>query len=259
MFKRKRIKALPARLGRAALALALALAASGALAFGWGKIVFDPSNFMRNSVTAYQSVVAESQRYTQILYEMRQLEAAYRNLNPASAGLLESQVARNAALAPLYEEYVRALSGTAAALGGSRSFLEQLRASYAASNLPLDAWADRQAELIKQKDARALSLYQMGAAVLDRLRDALAARNDIYRRIESAGGALEISQTTAAVLAQVEANTADMNALWAGMAQRSAEEAAQRNAEEERYRAWRKEFEENRRRQDEAAKRVWTR
>lgn len=243
----------PGRILAAALFLALA-----PQAFAW-KIVFDPNNFARNSVTAYQAVLAEQQRYTQILYEMRQLETMYRNLEPARAGLLESQVARNASLAPLYESYVRALSGTADALDGHRDFLERLRASYAASGLPMDAWLERQKKLLEQKDARAESLHRMGAAVMDRVRGALSSREEIYRRIESAGGALEVSQTTAAVLAQVEANTADMNALWAGLAQRAAEEDARRNAEEEKYRAWRKEFEENRRRQEEAAARAWRR
>ncbi|TXF11597.1 hypothetical protein [Pelomicrobium methylotrophicum] len=205
------------------------------------RTVFDPWNFGKTTITAQQSVIAEQQRYTSILYEIKQLETMYRNLEPAKAGLLADQVLRNATLAPLYQAYVEKLADLSGALGDQRSFYEQIRASYAASDLSMESWADRMTSLLGSKDARAQQLYRMGSEVIRRVRDAITSRNALYERILNAGGALEVSQTTAAVLAQVEANTSDMNALWAGIAQRMAAEDAEKIAE--------KEYMENRRRE----------
>lgn len=217
------------------------------------KTVFDPWNFAKTTITAQQSIVAEQQRYISILNQIRQLETMYRNLEPARAGLLADQILRNNALAPLYEVYVGKLADLSGALNDQRSFYELLKASYAGSDLSLESWTDRMVGLLKAKDARSEQLYRMGSEVMRRVKDAIASRSAMYDRIVNAGGALEISQTTAAVLAQVEANTADMNALWSAMAQRMAAEDAQKASEEEKMLQRLREIERIRKEQDQKA------
>lgn len=131
-----------------ALFLSLLMTSSAFAGGAGGRIVFDPTNFAKNTVTAAQAVKAEAQRATSYALQLEQYQAQIRNLQSIGNGVLagvNGQTSRQIQDLATYRSSLDALYGSVTDL--QRVNDARMR-DWAASGLPWDSYIQR--ELARQ-------------------------------------------------------------------------------------------------------------
>lgn len=246
-----------------ALILSFFLITSSAFAGGGGggRIVFDPTNFAKNTVSAAQAVKAEAQRATSYYLQLQQYQAQIRNLQSIGSGLLSGNVSQTARAIQDLAGYRQALEGLFGSVTDLQRVNDARMRDWAVSGMSWDSYYDR--ELSRQAQGyRGLDLAQgQERRALDRVQSAYSNARVWQEKIPQTQGTLDSMQLMNTQLNQLVMQIAGLQesftqqAAWqraqaqqrleqdqftAAMQQREAAELAQQRQQAERdAAAWR--------------------
>ena len=208
----------------------IALLGKAVQAMAW--IVFDPTNWAQNIITATQSVHAETQRALQYAVQLQQLQAQMRNLAQLpNAGVLIRDFTPDVNNANTYVSTLRALYGD---LTGLSTTVQQQFREQAASNLPWDQYVQREVLFAQRQQNTAQFGFGAVQGAMQRVNDDYAQMRDAQSRISTADGAQAQMQLMNQQLNQLVSMNRDIltgiSAMVQNMSEKSAADAAKQQS-----------------------------
>lgn len=199
-----------------------------ASAFGSG-IVFDPTNFIKNTITAAEQIKATAARAAAYALQQEQLKTELMQ----AKGLNQGAVAAQMTDAIDQARAARALQGALETLYGStntvKSQFESRVRDMAMSGLDWKSWFAREQMINARKTAQGQQLMGSELAALDRVEADYQAASDASANIPKSAGVHESMQQLNATMARMSMQHAQLNELTA-MRSRAATEQEQEAA-----------------------------
>lgn len=220
----------------AGCALLLGVSPAGAGGSAPGNVVFDPSNFARNTVSATQSVRAELQRAQQILQQaqayalqLRQyatMAAQLRSLRPADLAWLVVQSDADLQRMAGYAQAVRTLYGD---LGSLRTELDRQFLRKERSGLTWEAYVRREQLAGRLRQAGQEQAFTTARDLMQRVIHSVEQVRTLQERIPASAGTHEAVQL---LDAQLGVLVNEQAALMAFLSTRGMAEAQERREQE---------------------------
>ncbi|CAG9254962.1 Type VI secretion protein [Paraburkholderia unamae] len=211
---------------RAALAAGLAIGAcQSALAF----TVFDPTNFVKNTITAAEAVKGEIYQDTNIVYQYQMmanqlLQAT--NLNPVAMKAAYDEITGDISKA-------RSLTTTLTSLYGSlkqgSEYITHVQNLISTSGKSPTQWLSDMNALLKQNDSTAKNLFQMGNDVMQHTQDLAQRRADLQSQLSLSPTQQATAELTTHYLDIVTSQNADLLNMMASKTQADAQKQAADN------------------------------
>ncbi len=196
-----------------------------------GMVVFDPSNFTQNTISATQAVLAELQRAQQFLMQTQQYVTQLRNLaKMADPGAIIRDYAPEVDAAMKYVATLRTLYGDLNTLRDTvdRQFKEQ-----AMSGLSWDKYVEREIVLAQRKVRSAQAAFGAIRGAVERIDSDYRQMREAQARIHTTDGAQGQMELTNQQLNQLVAINREMLTSISALVQAAAESNLSKGAEEE--------------------------
>ncbi|ABO59998.1 MULTISPECIES: DUF4141 domain-containing protein [Burkholderia] len=199
-------------------------------------VVFDPTNFAQNVITAAKAVKGEIYQNTNILYQyqmmMNDLLQA-QNLNPAAWKAAYDQITGDI-------KKVNALVGTLQGLYGDLNkggeWVTQVQGLISRSGKSNAQWFSDMNTLFQQNDKVARNLFQMGSNIMQHTSDLAVRRQQLQSQLSMSPTQQATAEITTHYLDIVTSQNADILQLSAAKAQKDAQKDAQQ-AEDDKEKA----------------------
>ncbi|KVF25196.1 type VI secretion protein [Burkholderia vietnamiensis] len=199
-------------------------------------VVFDPTNFAQNVITAAKAVKGEIYQNTNILYQyqmmMNDLLQA-QNLNPAAWKAAYDQITGDI-------NKVNGLVGTLQGLYGDLKkggeWVTQVQGLISRSGKSNAQWFSDMNTLFQQNDKVARNLFQMGSNIMQHTSDLAVRRQQLQSQLSMSPTQQATAEITTHYLDIVTSQNADILQLSAAKAQKDAQKDAQQ-AEDDKEKA----------------------
>ncbi|HDR8941804.1 DUF4141 domain-containing protein [Burkholderia vietnamiensis] len=199
-------------------------------------VVFDPTNFAQNVITAAKAVKGEIYQNTNILYQyqmmMNDLLQA-QNLNPAAWKAAYDQITGDI-------KKVNGLVGTLQGLYGDLNkggeWVTQVQGLISRSGKSNAQWFSDMNTLFQQNDKVARNLFQMGSNIMQHTSDLAVRRQQLQSQLSMSPTQQATAEITTHYLDIVTSQNADILQLSAAKAQKDAQKDAQQ-AEDDKEKA----------------------
>jgi type IV secretion system protein TrbJ len=212
---------------RAAAATALFLGMSSAAHAQW--VVFDPTNFAQNVITAAKAVKGEIYQDTNIVYQYQmmanQLLQAV-NLNPAAMKAQYDQITGDITQV---KKYVATLSDMYGDLQDGAQYIGHVQNLISTSGKSPTQWLSDMNQLYKQGDATATKLFQLGNTVATHVQTVAQRRADLQSQLSLTPTQEATAQLTTHYLDLVSSQFSDLLNLTAAKTQGDAQQQAEDN------------------------------
>ncbi|MDE3021170.1 MAG: hypothetical protein KGI54_04860 [Pseudomonadota bacterium] len=199
----------------------LAIAGGGPSAAG-SSLVFDPTNYIKNTLTAQTAVQEEQQLVQQYITQLQQLALQKAN----SIGLSQQQlnVSQTALQNQIvqYSDYNNSLKNLYGSLGGANQYMNNVQSMVSASNLSEQDWYDREQSLASQGNAQATVLFNQGQSVIGQVNDDMAVRAQLQSSLQGSPGLNKTMSTTTQYLDLVSEQNAQALQIMAAREQNDA-------------------------------------
>jgi P-type conjugative transfer protein TrbJ len=225
------------------LLLTMILSAQTITALAWGKIVFDPTNFSKNIVTASSSLKIEAEEVKQRIQQYKQLQTMYDNLKKIDPSKYDPQVTNIADALKTYNLYKASLNEVNKALGDEGDYLDNLRKNYVLSGE--GKFEDYLNVLQKRSDsgnAKAKQLLNMSESVSKNVENTAKRRSELQKQISNSEGVLQSSQTTNQYLDVIVSQNAEMATLMSENLRAMAEERKLKAIQDENKKKYEEEY-----------------
>ena len=209
---------------RAALAAVL-LAGVAPAAFAM-MTVFDPTNFVKNTVTAAEAVKGEIYQNTNIVYQYQMmanqlLQAT--NLNPTAMKAQYDQITGDIAKVTAYNSNLQSLYGS---LTQGSSYITHVQNLISTSGKSPTQWLSDMNALYKQGDATATSLFQMGNDVNQHIQALATRRAELQSQLSMTPTQEATASLTTHYLDIVTSQNSDLLQMMAAKTQTDAQQSA---------------------------------
>ncbi|MCP3712467.1 DUF4141 domain-containing protein [Paraburkholderia sp. CNPSo 3274] len=193
-------------------------------------VVFDPTNFAQNFITAAKAVKGEIYQDTNIAYQYQMmanqlLQAT--NLNPTAMKAQYDQITGDISK-------VSSLTSTLTQLYGSlqqgSSYVTHVQNLISTSGKSPTQWLSDMSELYKQGDATATNLFQMGNDVMQHTQTLAQRRSDLQSQLSLTPTQQATAEITTHYLDIVSSQNSDMLQMMAAKTQNDAQQQASTNA-----------------------------
>ncbi len=209
---------------RAAVAAVVLLAMSSAARAQW--VVFDPTNFAQNFITAAKAVKGEIYQDTNIAYQYQMmanqlLQAT--NLNPTAMKAQYDQISGDLTS---INKYVTNLTDLYGNLQQGSQYISHVQNLISSSGKSPSQWLSDMNELYKQGDATATKLFQMGNDVSSHTQTLAQRRADLQSQLSLSPTQEATAQLTTHYLDIVSSQMSDLLNMTAAKTQGDAQKQA---------------------------------
>ena len=214
-------------------------------------VVFDPTNYVQNTVSAVQSVMMELQMVEDYMLQVQKYKAMVQNMknlpddtmNQMAAIVNDDQMA--------YQNYRNVLKDMQGDLSDMRKFMDDVFARRAASNLTWDQWMEREQNLARLGHKQSRATFTTADKLVKKIDDDMRKRATLQNRIQMSEGVQQSAQITNQYLDMIAGQNAQLQQLAAldvsAQARKNEDEAAQRKSSAEAQDRYRKEVEQKER------------
>jgi type IV secretion system protein TrbJ len=207
-------------LGRLAAVCVMTLLPLSA-AHAWG-IVFDPTNFAKNTVTAAEAVKSEIYQNTNLVYQyqmmLNQLKQAT-DLNPAAMLSQAQTISSDISSLSKYTDGLKSLYG---GLQSNAQYLTKVVSLVTQSGKTPQQWLSDQSTLLQSNDATAKQLFQQGNDVISHVGVLAKRRQEIQDQLNLSPTQEATAQLTTHMLDIVSSQNGDMLTMMAAKQQSDA-------------------------------------
>ncbi|MFP3647083.1 type VI secretion protein [Paraburkholderia sp. SIMBA_054] len=195
--------------------------------------VFDPTNFIQNTLTAMGAVKGEVYQDTNLAYQyqmmLNQLKQAA-NLNPAAMAAQASTISGDIDRLNKYTDTMKALYG---GLQSNAQYATKVQALITQSGKSTTQWFNDQATLISNNDQTAKQLFQQGNDVISHVSVLAKRRQEIQDQLNMSPTAEATAQLTTHMLDIVASQNSDMLQMMATKQQADSVVQAQKTADDQ--------------------------
>ncbi|CAD6559364.1 type VI secretion protein [Paraburkholderia sabiae] len=195
--------------------------------------VFDPTNFIQNTLTAMGAVKGEVYQDTNLTYQyqmmLNQLKQAA-NLNPAAMAAQASTISGDIDTLNKYTDTMKALYG---GLQSNAQYATKVQALITQSGKSTTQWFNDQATLISNNDQTAKQLFQQGNDVISHVSVLAKRRQEIQDQLNMSPTAEATAQLTTHMLDIVASQNSDMLQMMATKQQADSVVQAQKTADDQ--------------------------
>jgi P-type conjugative transfer protein TrbJ len=197
-------------------------------------IVFDPSNFTENLISAIQSVAMEARQASQYLTQLKQYATQVKQVTSLDDGAMDRQFNDIMNTYSTVTQYQSELAGLQGALGEVRSVINNRMNLMAASGLSWDQYLQRERDSLtyRQNGNNILSVYERQA--MDNVTQRYVQIQDLQPKIMKTLGTQQSMQVMNTQLNMLTASMQDLVTLSAAEGNRKSVEAADREARDKR-------------------------
>jgi P-type conjugative transfer protein TrbJ len=203
----------------AALCVMTLLPLSGAHAWD---VVFDPTNFAKNTVTAAEAVKSEVYQNTNLIYQyqmmLNQLKQAT-NLNPTAMLSQAQTISSDISSLTKYTDGLTSLYG---GLQSNAQYLTKVQSLVTQSGKTPQQWLSDQSTLLKNNDTTAKQLFQQGNDVVSHVNALAQRRQQIQDQLSMSPTQEATAQLTTHMLDIVSSQNGDMLTMMAAKQQSDA-------------------------------------
>ncbi|CAN7786108.1 type VI secretion protein [Caballeronia sp. LjRoot34] len=207
-------------LGRLAAVCVMTLLPLSA-AHAWG-IVFDPTNFAKNTITAAEAVKSEVYQDTNLIYQyqmmLNQLKQAT-NLNPAAMLSQAQTISSDLSSLSKYTDGLKSLYG---GLQSNAQYLTKVVSLVTQSGKTPQQWLSDQSTLLQNNDTTAKQLFQQGSDVISHVGVLAKRRQEIQDQLNLSPTQEATAQLTTHMLDIVSSQNGDMLTMMAAKQQSEA-------------------------------------
>lgn len=214
--------------------LAAALAAAIISGSASAMTVFDPSNFVKNTITSAKAVAMEVRQASQYALQYQQYLAEARQLQSAATGAFKEQFGEVAEAYGVFRQYQGELERLQGDLAGVKSIWENRQRLMAASGLSWDQWMKRENESLKYRRDSAGLLSMQERQAMDNVARRWAVIQKIQDKIPNSAGVHESTQLLNTQMNTLTAQMQDLIALNAGQGQQLAQQAGEQVIKDQR-------------------------
>jgi conjugal transfer/entry exclusion protein len=187
-------------------------------AHAWG-IVFDPTNFAKNTVTAAEAVKSEVYQNTNLIYQyqmmLNQLKQAT-NLDPAAMLSQAQTISSDISGLSKYTDGLKSLYG---GLQSNAQYLTKVVSLVTQSGKTPQQWLSDQSTLLQSNDATAKQLFQQGNDVISHVGVLAKRRQEIQDQLNLSPTQEATAQLTTHMLDIVSSQNGDMLTMMAAKQQ----------------------------------------
>lgn len=195
--------------------------------------VFDPTNFVQNTLTAIGAVKGEVYQDTNLAYQyqmmLNQLKQAT-NLNPAAMLAQANTISNDLSTLNKYTDTMKALYG---GLQSNAEYATKVQALITQSGKTTTQWFNDQATLISNNDQTAKQLFQQGNDVISHVSALAKRRQEIQDQLNMSPTAEATAQLTTHMLDIVASQNNDMLQMMATKQQADSVVQAQKTADDQ--------------------------
>jgi conjugal transfer/entry exclusion protein len=195
--------------------------------------VFDPTNFIQNTLTAMGAVKGEVYQDTNLTYQyqmmLNQLKQAA-NLNPAAMAAQASTISGDIDTLNKYTDTMKALYG---GLQSNAQYATKVQALITQSGKSTTQWFNDQSTLISNNDQTAKQLFQQGNDVISHVSVLAKRRQEIQDQLNMSPTAEATAQLTTHMLDIVASQNSDMLQMMATKQQADGVAQAQKTADDQ--------------------------
>lgn len=195
--------------------------------------VFDPTNFVQNTLTAIGAVKGEVYQDTNLAYQyqmmLNQLKQAT-NLNPAAMLAQANTISNDLSTLNKYTDTMKALYG---GLQSNAEYATKVQALITQSGKTTTQWFNDQATLIGNNDQTAKQLFQQGNDVISHVSALAKRRQEIQDQLNMSPTAEATAQLTTHMLDIVASQNNDMLQMMATKQQADSVVQAQKTADDQ--------------------------
>jgi P-type conjugative transfer protein TrbJ len=205
--------------------LMLAPAVSNAL------IVFDPSNFAQNSITAVKQVFQEIKSITAEIHRLQQLKQLIQSNNPMAIG----NIAKIAGIDANIKDLNSILSTSQRVYGivdSNQKWTDKMMGVYAASGQTFESFMKDYGKRAQLGDARAQAMFDQQKAINDNLAAVSQQRQQAIAAANNSKGTVEALQANSAMLDILVSQSQQLNSAMATQLREAANAQAQKNADD---------------------------
>jgi len=185
-------------------------------------VVFDPTNFAKNTVTAAEAVKSEVYQNTNLIYQyqmmLNQLKQAT-NLNPA-AMLSQAQTISNDISS--LTKYTNGLTSLYGGLQSNAQYLTKVQSLVTQSGKTPQQWLTDQNTLLQNNNTTAQQLFQQGNDVVSHVSTLAQRRQEIQNQLSMSPTQEATAQLTTHMLDIVSSQNGDMLTMMAAKQQSDA-------------------------------------
>lgn len=194
-------------------------------------VVFDPTNFAQNFITAAKAVRGEIYQDTNIAYQYQMmanqiLQAT--NLDPAAMKAQYDQITGDISKVNSLKSTLTNLYGN---LQQGSAWLGHVQTLISTSGKSKEQWFQDMATLYQQNDSAVKNLFQMGNDVMSHTQELAQRRQALQSQLSLTPTAQATAELTTHYLDIVTSQNADMLSLNAAAQQRAAQQASIANAD----------------------------
>ncbi|MBN3785652.1 type VI secretion protein [Burkholderia sp. Ac-20353] len=211
------------RILRAAVVAASLITAQHATAM----VVFDPTNFGQNVVTAAKAVRGEIYQNTNILYQYQMMANQLlqaKDLNPMAWKAAYDQITGDITKVT---NLVGTLNGLYGDLKQGGQWVSQVQTLISRSGKTNEQWFADMNTLYQQNDKVVRNLFQMGSDIMQHTNDLAKRRQDLQSQLSLSPTAQATAEITTHYLDIVTSQNADLLQLNAAKAQKDAQQQSQ--------------------------------
>lgn len=213
---------------RRLVALCLALGVShSALAF---TVVFDPSNYAQNVVTAAKAVKAEIYQNTNIVYQYAMMQNQLlqaSKLSPTAMLAAYKEVSSDIDKAKSYGTTLTSLYGS---LSNSATWMSKVQSLITQSGKTSTQWFADMQTLRANNDKSATALFQMGSDAIQHTQTFATRRAELQTQLDTSPTGQATAEITTHYLDIVASQNNDMLQMMAAQQQRASQKASLENS-----------------------------
>lgn len=201
---------------------------------GGGSIVFDPTNFAKNTITAAQSIAMEARQASMYATQLQQLATQLKQQAGLGSSSMDGQFNDVMNTYRTVQQYQSELTGLQGAVGDVRSGMDKRMNLMAASGLSWDQYIQRERDILKYRQDSNTLLSVHERQVMDNAAQRYAKVREIQPKIMGTQGTHESMQTMNTQMNMLTASMQDLITLSAAQGNRVSQETAERQAREQR-------------------------
>lgn len=193
-------------------------------------VVFDPSNWAQNYVTAIQSVKNEINTYNQYINQLMQLKHEIQNLKEMGAVNAVARLAGVDDELRSIRELQSASQNLYKSLSTGQDYVGGIQKMINVSQLTAEQWAKREQKLYEQKNANAMYLMQSGESINKSIEASQKVRDQILSDNPYDEGIRAVAQKTNLMLGNLaHLSQAQLSAMKAQMDVQASNQAIEQN------------------------------
>lgn len=193
------------------------------------KIVFDPTNFVVNKLSAVKSIAMEIQAVKQTLFELEQLKTMQTNLKNIGKNVTGAVLSELDVQISDTKKYNEALLDVSKSLGGEADYLSSLKTNYVLGGKgDFNDFLKSLDNRAKSGDANAARLMKQADVVISNTEKSMKRRTELQKMVSKNEGIMQAAQTTNQYLDLIASQNSDLTTM---LAENSRELAEQKKKE----------------------------